>query len=286
MITDADTDALFLSDQLPAREPFWTEFTGCLANYRIAVNLLPHTRDIWCRDYMPVQVAPDRLVQFRYDPDYLRSKRWAPTRTDPRMVADAIGVEPVHCDLVIDGGNIVRGPQWVIMTDKIFRENRGHKPASLLATLERLLDARAIIIPREPYDYTGHADAMVRCYDHDTVLINRYQSDDHPDFQKGLRKTLREAGLRTIEVPYNLYHNASYASARGCYINFLQMKGFLLLPTFDLPEDDEAVHLFEKLFADSTVATLNANQIAEAGGVLNCVTWGMATQGGTHWPTN
>jgi hypothetical protein len=29
------------------------------------------TKDIWCRDYMPVQLDTHRFVQFRYDPDYL-----------------------------------------------------------------------------------------------------------------------------------------------------------------------------------------------------------------------
>ena len=34
-------------------------------------SLLLNTRDVWVRDYMPVQVSKDRFIQFRYEPDYL-----------------------------------------------------------------------------------------------------------------------------------------------------------------------------------------------------------------------
>ena len=30
------------------------------------------TKDIWCRDFMPVHLAPEHFIQFRYDPDCLK----------------------------------------------------------------------------------------------------------------------------------------------------------------------------------------------------------------------
>jgi agmatine deiminase len=83
------------------------------------------TLDVWCRDYMPVPVAEDRFVQFRYAPDYL-------TGEHQHLLADGeIGPRlpwVKNCErsgIVLDGGNVVGWGDRAIVTDKVFRENPG-----------------------------------------------------------------------------------------------------------------------------------------------------------------
>ena len=38
----------------------------------VPIEVIPGTADIWCRDYMPIQLDQDRFCQFVYAPDYLR----------------------------------------------------------------------------------------------------------------------------------------------------------------------------------------------------------------------
>jgi agmatine deiminase len=66
-------------------------------------------------------------------------------------------LSPVKSNLIIDGGNVVRGKDWVILTDKIFKENPARTRTEILKELEKLFKAKPIIVPADPSDFTGHA---------------------------------------------------------------------------------------------------------------------------------
>ncbi|MBU4305140.1 MAG: hypothetical protein KJ893_05930, partial [Candidatus Omnitrophica bacterium] len=63
MITDQETNSVYFSKHLSQRYPeFFKELEGILERNGIKYGLLPHTNDIWCRDYMPVQVSKNEFV--------------------------------------------------------------------------------------------------------------------------------------------------------------------------------------------------------------------------------
>jgi agmatine deiminase len=132
-------------------------------------------------------------------------------------------------------------------------------------------------VPTDPKDFTGHADGLVRFLDDHTVLINDMKGDK-TSFSQALKTALYNAGLDWIEIPYNPYSNQKNSQANGIYINYLQMKDILIVPTFGLKEDDAVVGQFEQLFTGSTIATVESNEIAEQGGILNCITWNIKKQ--------
>jgi agmatine deiminase len=71
VIPDWETNHMFVSDRLAADEP--ALFAGlCPALASVPLGIIPGTNDIWCRDYMPVQVGDAAFCQFIYAPDYLR----------------------------------------------------------------------------------------------------------------------------------------------------------------------------------------------------------------------
>lgn len=278
MITDGQTNFLYLADTLAVKFPsFYTRLQNMLDACSIPYRLLPGTKDVWAVDYMPIQVTNDRFVQFVYNPDYLQNDgktNWQQTITDSRAVCHRIKIKSEQSAIVLDGGNIIRSQKAVIMTAKVFRENPEYEKRQLTRDLERLFEVeRIIIIPEDPYDYTGHADGMVRFAGDDMVLVNRYASRDDKKFRKQLRRALTEAGLASIEVPYNSYENESDDDASGVYINFLQMRGVVILPMFGKKEDEAAVRLFEEVFSGLTIRCLNSNDIAKQGGALNCISW-------------
>lgn len=88
---------------------------------------------------------------------------------------------------------------------------------------------------------TGHADKrMVRYYNNDTVLINHYDRTVSENFKIKLKRVLKKGRLHAIEIPYPSAHSNSQ-SADGLYINFLRLKGFILLPIFEFAEDEKAI---------------------------------------------
>ena len=129
-----------------------------------------------------------------------------------------------------------------------------------------------IIVPEHPDDFTGHADGLIRFVDDKTVLINDFSKVEHK-YSRAFEGTLIKAGLKFIKIPYNPYCNKFSYDAKGIYMNYLQMKQVIIVPVFDLAEDEIVVKQFEKIFSNDKIVTVLSNEIALQGGILNCITW-------------
>lgn len=275
MIPDSQSNFLYLADTLQKKySTFYKQFEAVLNDCDINFKILPQTKDVWAVDYMPIQITKDSFVQFVYNPDYLRDiVKWSKTISDVDTICKAINLSPQKSDIVLDGGNVTRTTDKVIMCDKVFTENPTIKEKDLIKELQELFQVdKLIFIPTHPIDFTGHADGMVRFYNSDTVLINDYSKEDI-DFQLRFRLALHNAGLKYIEIPYNPYDNKKDEYANGEYINFLQMQQAVILPTFGIKEDEAVIKQFEQLFAGQKIATVDSNDLAFDGGILNCITW-------------
>jgi len=283
MITDQETNFLYFSGLLPQRHPkFFKELRAILERKGIRYGLLPHTKDIWCRDYMPIEVFKNRFVQFKYKPRYLlRYKKYRATITDATDTCKAIGVKPEASDIKIDGGNVVKSRTKVIMTERIFSENLSYAREKLLKELKKLFKVRQVItIPECPYDRYGHTDGMIRfidgVVDEDTVLVNDFSGESAKFFSKFLRVLSRE-GLLSVVLPYNPFHNKG-DDAKGIYINYLQVGKTIIYPEYGIKEDARAHKAFFRYFGAHAIP-IRTNAIARKGGVLNCVSWNIKSRG-------
>lgn len=272
MITDDQTNFLYFSDKLLDRARFYSAFIEILKTSKINFDLLPFTNDIWCRDYMPIQASMNRFIQFVYKPNYLQSKKWIHTQTNPTLACDFLQIKPEECKLKLDGGNVIKGRTWAIITDKVFSENKHLTRKQIMTELEEIFQVNLIIIPKEPNEMTGHADGMVRFYNSDTVLINHYDRTVSENFKIKLKRALKNGGLDNIEIPF-APAGSTHEASDGLYINFLHMKDLMLIPTFKIKEDERAVKLFEQLYPGRCIKTIDSREISKDGGVLNCITW-------------
>jgi agmatine deiminase len=276
--TMPESNSLWFSELLPILYPeFFTRFRYTLKKYGIVYNLLRNTKDVWAVDYMPVQIGTIEFVQFVYDPDYLKPKKYRHLKSNPDDVCAGLSIIRNKSNLVVDGGNVIRSSGKVVMCDKVFKENSGVNPNDLIAELEEYFKTDKIIfIPWDRNDFTGHADGMVRFIDNDTVLINE-RINENSVFEKRLRASLKGAGLDIMELPYAPPNDPTFTSAKGLHLNYLQMKQAVVVPLFNQETDDKAVRLFENIFKGQNIATIDCNEIAAEGGVLNCISWSVAS---------
>jgi agmatine deiminase len=276
VILDSHTNFLYLSDKLSSKKylNFLNNFKKALIESNTAYDFLPGTKDIWAVDYMPIQIEINKFIRFSYYPDYLvKCKKWEKTITDTDFVCNSIKIKTEQPDpsIIIDGGNVIKGNSYVIMTSKIFKENSKFSEIDLLNKIEELFKTKIVIIPMEKCDWIGHADGIVRYYKDDTVLINDYSKEEGP-YQVDLRMSLRNAGLKYIEIPYSPNYK-SHVDAKGFYINFLEMNNKIFLPVFHIKDDERAVRQFEELYRGYKIIPIISNEIAKDGGVLNCISW-------------
>ncbi|HUX55666.1 MAG TPA: hypothetical protein VMV77_01740 [Bacteroidales bacterium] len=145
MIIGKETDTVYLSRLLQTDSRFsdvCNRLTHLLENHAIKYYFLDSTKDIWCRDYMPIQIEKDGFVQFRYEPFYL--KDYLDLQTDPRVVVKENRFNFYHkySKINLDDGNIVSWKNKVIITDRVFDENPIYSSKhKLVSDIEELLEA-------------------------------------------------------------------------------------------------------------------------------------------------
>ena len=273
MIPDWQTNEVYLSSLLRRRHPeVSASLESMLKRTGTPVLTIQRTKDIWCRDFMPVQVNDDTFCQFIYDPDYLCGSGHLITPAASCHLKTMTNYRRI--DLVLDAGNVAMAVNKVILTDKVFKENPAKSRNVVLHILEEALQAECIIIPRPPHDPIGHADGVLRFLDEDSVVVNDYQGLETA-YGKKLRAVLRRHRLACEQVPYFVENRTTdgIPSAAGCYVNYLRTDKLLVLPVFGVARDDAALRRFESLFSGMQIIPLPCIDLAREGGCLNCISW-------------
>lgn len=284
MINDIDTNFLYLADCLPKKYPsFYSELLNAIDEAEIAFDFLPNCKDVWVKDFMPIHRFDNTYSMFEYNPDYLQEKKWKATISDVHDIAEQLGLTFFENDILLDGGNVIKVGNYAVCCDKVISEfSRGKSTRCL--NFENTLQSLALhlgvdkilLIPTHPIDFTGHADGVLRYINEQTVFINKYSDDpklEPSNYSCKLKIALHNIGLKYITMPYNPYQNSRDDDATGLYINYLQVGDAILLPQFNLPEDEEAIQTIKINFPDCRIYPVRCNELAKDGGVLNCIGW-------------
>jgi agmatine deiminase len=275
MILSNETNKVYFSALLPSVYPvFFKRLKAVIEKYGVEVELLQDTEDYWCRDYMPIQVAEKRFVKYKYWPDYLNNDDDRKTITDVDKPWSHLGMDDTISlidlgEIILDGGNVVKTPYHVIMTEKIFEENRHIDSDRLIARIEEAFQTEVLLVPwlGPKYDTFGHTDGLVRYIKDKDLLMDNYTVFDKAK-AKQLYKALEGKGytVHELELPYG--YDYSWA-----YINFLQTYKVIVMPKFGLKADEYANKHISSLFDMPVVQIPAPHIIKEYGGAFNCLSW-------------
>lgn len=276
MIIDKETNFVYFSDLIQTNSTYAGAFERLrpiLEKHRIDYRFLKNTKDIWCRDYMPIQINTDSFVQFRYEPSYLEKE--LELQSDPFDVHSINNIKAKFSDINLDGGNVIKWSDKVIITSRIFAENSKLDRFRLLSELEELLEAEVLIIPDIKDDMTGHADGHLRFIDSNTVLVNQLDKE-YRYWRDGFLQMINNSGLNYIEMPWFEHKDKQHdKTAIGSYVNYLETGNLIIFPIFEIAGnlDTKAVEIIQAVFPDRIIETININEIANEGGLLNCISW-------------
>lgn len=275
-------EVVYLSELLKERFPeSFNRLTSILEKNRVKFCLLKGTKDIWCRDYMPVQTKSGKLVQFRYEPSYLKGLEWDSVRSDVHEVCKTNGIKPIFSDINLDGGNVLICEGRAIISDRVFSENgiikggpnEDAEKNALIRKLSKLLECEIIIIPSEKSDMTGHADGMVRFVDRNTILGNNLAAE-YKYWREGMQKVIEKYDLKYIDMPFfDPKDHKHPISAVGIYLNYLEVNDLIVVPTFGREEDKLAINILRQAFPNKQIEEINFYDVAQEGGSVNCTTW-------------
>lgn len=267
---------VYLSELLMSKFPETCKnLITILEKHHVKYSFIKGTKDIWCRDYMPVQTESGKFIQFRYEPSYLKGKKeWEDSRSDVKEVCRLNNIKATFSDINLDGGNVLICDGRAILSDRIFSENPNYEKDSLINELSKLLECEIIIIPAQKGDYTGHADGMVRFVDRNTILGNKL-ADEYKYWQKGMQKVIDTYNITYIDVPFitGIKDPKHPGSAIGIYVNYLDVNDLIVMPIFNRDEDRQVLEILQRTFPNKIIETIDYNDVAKEGGILNCTTW-------------
>ncbi len=197
MIIDSETNFVYFSSLIKENEkylPFWQQLEPVLIENKIGYGFIENTRDIWCRDYMPIQKDINDFIQFEYFPDYYLDPKHIAKLTIPSETKIIDKINKRSSKIIVDGGNIIKSKSIAILTEKVLAENSNRDPETVISMLKKELDVEKIfLIPRAAYDIIGHADGMVRFYNETDLLVADYSDISVSDsWRKRMDKALRD----------------------------------------------------------------------------------------------
>ena len=316
-ITDLDVNRIYISSLLEKEssgfEPSVRErLVHQIRQFDDRVELLVNTKDIWARDYMPIQLTDHVYLDYIYRPDYLHDMPQYVTNWQVHQVHAGNRREwafhTVHIPLLLDGGNVVKaitkaGQPCLILCDKILKENH-ITPIEFEGWWKKWwkhhfedTSMEYLLLPWEGSQLNpiGHADGIVRYVAPGRLLLTNY-ADLDPIHARLLKERLQTKGFEVEELSYLPYFDPkqdetfrSLFDLTWCYINFLQVGTHLLVPQLGYPQlDREAVRQISAVYnkagihcqvhsidldMSSIVIVDTSDKKHNGGGALNCLTW-------------
>lgn len=263
-----------------------SKLKSCIEAHCPNLDLLVNTKDVWARDYMPIQLTNKVYLGYTYKPDYLCDKdqncvtNWQLHNVHPQN-HNFDDFEVVQIPLIIDGGNVVKailkGKPCMIMCDKVLTENNINKNNKTeVENFKKWWDQwwkknfndtemLLVLLPWEgkKKNPIGHADGMVRYIGNGHVLMTNYKDfdkryeDKKVRFGRKLWTALYEAGFKIVTLNFwNKFDGCDIFKIlfdeSWCYINYLQVDKTILVPRLGYSKlDKEARRQIKDVFKNA-----------------------------------
>ena len=244
--------------------------------------------DSWMRDIAPIFYNEDeklKSISFEFNgygkyPDYLNDNKIS------KFISNYLNIPTKISDLVIEGGAITYDDKKNLFSTKnvIFNKNRKQKHNSeyIIKELKLLFDLNYIFLFENGLmedDTDGHVDNLLCPIGKNQYLIaTTHKLDPNYEILKknkaDLIKFFRDTNqtFDLIEVPLPTRKKINNKNIISSYINFYFSKNKIILPKFNVKEDNEVKLTFEKLFPNREIMMLETENINYGGGNIHCIT--------------
>ena len=250
--------------------------------------------DTWARDHGPLTVATDdgyRILNFRFNA-WGNKFSWEKDNALNQHLAGAgvFGKHRLHpVEMVLEGGSIESDGQGTLLTTSECLLTPSRNPSMDRAAIEQQLadhlGAERVLWLDHGYlagdDTDSHIDTLARFCgpDHICYVACPDETDEHYNALQAMREELQE--FRTKDgKPYRLtplpwpeaIHDEDGQRLPATYANFLIVNGAVLLPVYQVAQDDEAIRVLAELFPEREIVPINCRPLVYQHGSLHCLT--------------
>jgi agmatine deiminase len=244
----------------------------------------------WLRDTAPSFVKNDEgvaLVDWEFNgwakyPNFQRDNRV------PSRIARTRGMRRFVPGIVLEGGSIDLDGQGTMLTTEecllstVQQRNPGRSREDLESYFADYLGVKKVLWLDRGIagdDTHGHVDDLARFVRPGVVVIaheTNAADENHIPLQENLERleTMTDAsGVRLDVVKLPMPSPVVFDGVRlpASYANFYIANGLVLVPTFNDPNDREALGILGELFADREVVGIHAVDLVWGLGTLHCM---------------
>ena len=246
------------------------------------------TDDTWARDCSALSVAYQdtiQLLDFTFNGwggKFDAHKDNALTQS----LAKCYNGEIIRHDFVLEGGGIESNGAGTILTTSACLWNKNRNPDyskdAITRSLKAFFGAEEILYLHHGYlagdDTDSHIDTLARFIDEKTIMYVECSDADDEHYREllamkeELQNIAKKKGYTLIPLPMcsAVYYKGERLPAT--YANFLFVNGAVLIPTYNIPEDTQALEIFHKSFPEREIVAVDCSTLIRQHGSLHCVT--------------
>ncbi|MEK6658308.1 MAG: agmatine deiminase family protein, partial [Campylobacterota bacterium] len=132
-------------------------------------------------------------------------------------------------------------------------------------------------------DTDSHVDTLARFIDERSIMYVECEDENDEHYKElklmedELKTFAKEYGFRLISLPMS---DACYFEDErlpATYANFLFVNGAVLVPTYGVKQDEEALGIFRETFPSKDIVGIDCFSLIKQHGSLHCVTMNFAS---------
>ncbi len=247
------------------------------------------TNDTWARDCSALCVEEDgevKLLDFTFT-------GWGGKfeSTKDNAMTQFLTPNAIKCDLILEGGGVEsNGIDTILTTSEcMINKNRNHSLDALQITqkLNSYFGATKILYLNHGYlagdDTDSHIDTLARFIDTSTIMYVKCddEADEHYKelklMEDELKVIAKENDYKLIALPMTKAVYFEDERIPATYANFLFVNGAVLVPTYNVPQDEEALNIFRETFKNRDIVGIDCYPLIKQHGSLHCVTMNFAS---------
>ncbi len=197
------------------------------------------------------------------------------------------GIE--HAGLVLEGGGIESDGQGTLLTTAACLLSPNRNPhlskSQIEERLEKKFGLKQILWLNHGYlagdDTDSHIDTLARLCSPEIIAFVKCDDPNDEHFEELSKMEAELKNLRQLNgQPYQLvplpWPDACFSEEGhrlpATYANFLIINGAVLVPTYGVKQDAEALEILKPVFPDREIIGINCRTLIEQHGSLHCVT--------------
>ena len=272
---------LIVCDDVALVKSYFSDFTNL-------EFVLFQTNDTWARDCSAITIIENgekKLLDFtftgwggKFDAhlDNAMSQALAPYYKTP--------IETI--DFILEGGGIESNAKGLLLTTSECmlnpNRNKNYTKEQTTELLKEKLGVNEVLYLDHGYlagdDTDSHIDTLARFVDEKTImyLTCKDKNDEHfeaiSQMEAQLQEFAAQYNLELIALPFTdaIYYDDERLPAT--YANFLIINGAVIVPTYGVRQDDEALQIFRDFFKDRDIVGVDCSVLIRQHGSLHCVT--------------